>query len=129
MYIRSSKNRVPRKSRRIVAEEEVQNGSVSVAPEATELVFETEDVAELLAEVTGNDVEVVADENEITFTVGDTDYTVESEGGEEVLEASTKVVRGKAIRANTQRAKRNPVSASRSTNRTPNGRPMRRIPR
>ena len=81
-------------------------GAVEVAPEATELVFEAEDVAQLVAEVTGEDVEVEADENSVVFTVGDYDYTVEPEGTEEILESSTKVLRGKK-----------PVSASSKTRR------------
>lgn len=129
MYIRSSKNR--RNGRRIVAEEEVQqNGGaadVSVAPEATELVFEAEDVAELVAEVTGEDVEVVADEDAVTFSVGDTDYTVEAEGQEEILESSRKVLRGKSpVRAGRSAARRT-VSASRNTQN--NGRVVRRTQR
>lgn len=116
MYIRSSKLK-RNNGRRIVAEEEVQTApAAEIAPEATELVFETEDVAELVAEITGEDVEVTADENEVTFTVGDTDFTVEAEGGEEVLEASTSVRRRNAIRANNTRANaRRPVAASRNT--------------
>lgn len=98
MYVRSSTRRG---NRRIYAEDDIQMGEVAVDPEATELVFETEDVAELVAEVTGEDVEVVADEDAVTFTVGDTDYTVEAEGQEEILETSRKVLRGKRpVRAN-----------------------------
>lgn len=129
MYIKSSKTRKP--ARRVVAEEEVNTegtGVVNVDPEATELVFETEDVAELIAEVTGNDVEVVADENEVIFTVGDTDYTVTSEGDEEVLEASTAIRRRNAIRANTQKDVRRNVAASRQPQKN-NGRVVRRITR
>lgn len=97
-----------------------ETGAIEVAPEATELVFETEDVAQLVAEVTGEDVEVEADENSVVFTVGDYDYTVEPEGTEEILEASTKVLRGKKpVKASSRthrqgmRARsRRPVSAS-----------------
>ena len=95
-------------------------GEVEVAPEATELVFETEDVAQLVAEVTGEDVEVEADENSVVFTVGDYDYTVEPEGDEEILESSTKVLCGKksvrassrARRQGTRTRSRRPVGAS-----------------
>lgn len=131
MRIVSSRNR--KGNRRIYAEEEVEvqeQGAVDVDPEATELVFETQDVAELIAEVTGNDVEVVADENEVTFTVGDTDFTVEAEGGEEVLEASTAIRRRNAVRANTRNSAQNRrnVSASRSVPaRRPAGRTVRRV--
>lgn len=128
MYIRSSKNRT-KPARRVVAEEEIDTdtGSVSVDPEATELVFETEDVAELIAEVTGSDVEVVADENEVKFTVGDTDYTVQAEGNEEVLEASTSVIRRNAVRASTRRNPARSVAASRQNQR--NGRVVRNVNR
>lgn len=77
------------------APKDTETGTVEVAPEATELVFEAEDVAQLVAEVTGQDVEVEADENSVVFTVGNYDYTVEPEGTEEILESSTKVLRGK----------------------------------
>ncbi len=124
MYIRSSRSR--KNGRRIVAEEEVQaqggNGEVSVDPEATELVFETEDVAELIAEVTGEDVEAVADEDEVTFTVGDTDYTVSAEGQEEILETSRRIMRGKSPVRASRTASRRPVSASSRTQ----GRTVRR---
>lgn len=74
-------------------EEEYED--VVVDPSATELVFETEDVAQLIAEVTGETVEVEADEDEVVFTVGDADYTVEPEGDEEILETSKKALKGK----------------------------------
>ena len=97
-----------------------ETGAVEVAPEATELVFEATDVAQLVAEVTGEDVEVEADENSVVFTVGDYDYTVEPEGTEEILEASTKALRGKKpVRASSKTRRpgvgtrpRRPVSAS-----------------
>lgn len=120
-YIRSSRNN--RRGRRIVAEEEV--GAVSVAPEATELVFEAEDVAELVAEVTSQDVEVVADEDTVTFTVGDTDYTVESDGQEEIMESTRRSLRGKRpVRASRSiSGRRSPVS------RRSGARTVRRMPR
>ena len=139
MYIKSKKNIKPSTRRIRASEEPIDDqtpaegggeggGSVNVDPEATELVFETEDVAELVAEITGEDVEVVADENEITFTIGDTDYTVEAEGGEEVLEASTSVRRRNAIQASRRAANnRRPVAASRQVNRTPSNKPAGRV--
>ena len=57
-----------RKSRRILSDSEV-----NVAPEASDLLFESEDVAELLAEVTGQVVDVTADSNEVVFSVGEGD--------------------------------------------------------
>ena len=85
-----------------------------VAPEATELLFETEDVAELLAEVTGEDVAVEATDEAVEFTVGEEDvYTVEPEGDEEILEASTRMKRAaKAVKASTK-----PVRARRAVRR------------
>lgn len=101
--------------------EEIEEiGTVEVAPEATELVFEAEDVAQLVAEVTGQDVEVEADEDSVIFTVGDFDYTVEPEGTEEILESSSKVLCGsKSVRASSRARRqgtgarsRRPVDAS-----------------
>ena len=95
-------------------------GTVEVAPEATELVFEAEDVAQLVAEVTGQDVEVEADENSVVFTVGDYDYTVEPEGTEEILESSRKVLKGKkSVSASTRRPARRPGMAARKPARRP----------
>ena len=112
--------------------EEIEEiGTVDVAPEATELVFETEDVAQLVAEVTGEDVEVEADEDSVVFTVGDFDYTVEPEGDEEILESSRKVLRGKKpVRASSRAARarrrgtraRRPVAAG-----TRARRPIRKV--
>lgn len=70
-----------RRRRVIRANEEV------VVPE-TDLLFEAEDVAELVSEITGEDVEVAAEEDAVTFTVGNEEYTVEAEGTEEVVESA-----------------------------------------
>lgn len=87
----------------------------TVAPEATDLLFEAEDVAELVAEVTGEAVEVTVEDDAVTFAVGENEYTVEAEGDEELLEAATnKTFRGKK-----------PVAAS--TNR-PTSRVVRKVP-
>lgn len=80
------------------AEEVVDEGAdaaVDVAPEASELLFEAEDVAELLAEATGEAVEVTVEEDAVTFAVGEDVYTVEPEGNEEILE-SRKIPAGKS---------------------------------
>ena len=87
---------------------EVEDTDVEVSPEATELLFETEDVAQLLAEVTQQPVDVdTADDGEsVEFTVGDDVYTVESEGDEEVLESVRKPFkRKKAIKSSRQMSK------------------------
>ena len=75
---------------------------VDVAPEATDLLFEAEDVAQLVAEVTGEEVAVEAEGDVVEFTVGEDDvYVVEAEGDEEILESVNlaKGRRNKAVRA------------------------------
>lgn len=71
---------------------------VDVAPEASDLLFEAEDVAELVAEVTGEEVAVTVDDEAVTFEVGEDVYTVEPEGDEEILE-STKVKKRNSVKA------------------------------
>ena len=90
--------------RRIVAEDEFDDvqttpdagadtiddeGSVSIDPEATDLLFETDDVAQVIAEVTGEDVDVTVDDEsgEVEFGVGDNVFTVTPEEDTEVLES------------------------------------------
>ena len=87
--------------RRVFAETDVD-----VAPEATELLFEAEDVAELVAEVTGEDVAVDVAENGVEFTVGEDVITVEPEGDEELLEAATSVRRRNKVQASAKARKR-----------------------
>lgn len=108
---------------------------VEVAPEATDLLFEAEDVAELVAEVTGEAVEVTVEDDYVTFAVGDSEYTIESEGDEEILEASRKALKNKRrVSASTSRVgarkagarkagARRQVSASRQT------KPLRKVTR
>lgn len=87
---------------------EVEDTDVEVSPEATELLFETEDVAQLLAEVTQKpvDVDTTDDGESVEFTVGEDVYTVESEGDEEVLESARKPFkRKKAIKSSRQTSK------------------------
>lgn len=87
---------------------EVEDTDVEVSPEATELLFETKDVAQLLAEVTQQpvDVDTTDDGESVEFTVGDDVYTVESEGDEEVLESVRKPFkRKKAIKSSRQISK------------------------
>ena len=74
-----------------------------VAEEAVDLLFETNDVAELIAEVTGEDVDVTADGEVVEFSVGD-----------EMVESSTRV-----------RAK---YRVAASTGRRPAGRTVRKLP-
>lgn len=86
---------------------------VDVAPEASELLFDSEDVARLLAEATDQPVEVTAEEDQVVFAVGDKELTAEPDGDEEVLEAVRKPFRNKRpVKAsNRQRGRR--IEASR----------------
>lgn len=93
----------------VKADEEVEKTpETEVAPEATELLFETEDVAQLLAEVTDEDVTVDVDDDtdEIVFTVADEEYTVAPDGEEELLEASTRIMGKKRVSAASKLRKR-----------------------
>lgn len=113
------------KRSRVVAEEELDTqvgGEAVVEPEASDLLFEAEDVAELVAEITGEDVEVTADEDSVVFAVGDDEYTVEAEGDEEVLEAVRRPLKNKKA----VKASRKPVQATRQATRK--GRVVRRRP-
>ena len=76
---------------RILSKSRAIKSETEIPEEATELLFEAQDVADLVAEVTGEDVEVA---ESATFTVGDTDYTVEAEGTEEVVAEARRVSRG-----------------------------------
>lgn len=94
--------------RRITANEDVD-----VAAEAADLLFETEDVAELLAEVTNEVVEVETDGEDVVFSVGEDVYTVTPEGDEEILESSRRNFRNKrTVSATRKVAKKAPVKAS-----------------
>lgn len=85
------------------AEEEAE---VFVDDAATELLFEAEDVAELIAEVTDSPVDVTVDDDQVVFTVGDDEYTVTPEGDEEIVEQSTKIRRSsKSVRAGREMRK------------------------
>ena len=102
--------------RRITANANPDAGA-TVAPEASDLLFEAEDVADLVAEVTGEPVDVTADDTTVVFAVGEDEYTVEAEGDEEVLEATRRPLRGKRT-----------VAASTNRNLKRNGRAIRRYP-
>ena len=112
---------------RIVAEDEIEVEDVAVEapaedvvvePEASDLLFEAEDVAELLAEVTGDVVVATAEEDVVTFAIGEgetvEEYTVTAEGDEEILEASTRMRKGaRPVKASRRpMARRRPISAS-----------------
>ena len=85
------------KCRRVMAD-------TDVAPEASELLFEAEDVADLVSEVTGEDVDVTADDTSVTFDIGEDSYVVEAEGTEDAVESCTTITRKKkAVSASTNR--------------------------
>lgn len=91
-------------------------GDVNVDAAASELLFEAEDVAELVSEVAGLPVDVTVDEDEVVFTVGDDEYTVTPEGDEEIVEQSRRMRKSaRSVRAGRQMARRpaRRVSASR----------------
>lgn len=95
--IKASNARINRRRAIRASEDEEMNADagVNVDPEASDLLFEAEDVAELIAEVTGKDVAVTAEEDSVVFEVGDDQFTVDAEGDEEILEATRKPLRGK----------------------------------
>ena len=112
MKITASK-KAPRKVRAaksirkaVRANDEVEDVTVEVEPEATELLFETQDVADLLAEATGEDVTAEVNEDAVEFTVGEETLVAEPEGDEEILE-SRKVMK-KSVRA-SRRAGHRPM--------------------
>ena len=72
----------------IRAEEEID-----IDTEAADILFETEDVAQLVAEVTGDAVEVSTDDTtgDVTFVVGDDEYTVTPEEDVELVESCSRL--------------------------------------
>ena len=121
------------KSRKVTAAEDVVDdiddiddmgdmgdmGEISIEPEATDLLFEAEDVAELLAEVTGSPVDVSADGSVVSFDIGDETYTIEAEGDEEIVESSTRIMSSKRIVAPSKTIKRGSIAAGRTVKQLP----------
>lgn len=103
--------------RKITAAEEVEEVEVEVAPEATDILFEAEDVAELLAEVTEQVVEVNVDGDDVVFNVGEDEFVVTPDEDAELVETSTKTMK-RAVRANRRAGRKverkAPVAASRA---------------
>lgn len=89
------------------------NTEVEVAPEAAELLFEAQDVADLIAAVTEEEVQVESEGEEVVFTVGEDEFTVAPEGDEEVLES----VRTRKAPVNANRAAKRVVRPSRRARR------------
>ena len=97
-----------------IIDDEVESAPVEVAPEASDLLFEAEDVAELVAEITGQDVSVTAEDDVVTFEVGDDSFAVEAEGDEEILESTRRPLKGKApVKASKRVAARRAARARR----------------
>jgi hypothetical protein len=106
-----------RKFRSVRADEDIDidiqedmpaEGGATVAPEATDMLFEAEDVAELVAEVSGQEVTVEVDDadDSVIFTVGEEEFTVEPDGEEEIVESSRRVLKNsKAVRASRKVAR------------------------
>ena len=118
---------------------ETADGGVDVDDSAYGLLFETEDVAELVAEVTGQEVEVKADDESVVFTIGEDEYTVTPEEDTEVLESVRRPLRGRRRVSASAMAKarrplarrpmaRRPVGASAQLRRPMARRPMVRRP-
>jgi len=87
------------KNRKVTAADEPMEQEMLDEVDAvdTDLLFEASDVAELLAEVTGEAVDVtVQDDGEsVDFAIGEDVFTIKAEGDEEILETSRRSLRGK----------------------------------
>lgn len=98
------------RNRKVTAADEPMEEEVldDVAVEETDLLFEAADVAELLAEVTGESVDVtVQDDGEsVDFAIGDDVYTIQAEGDEEILETSRRALAGKRTVSASSRTRR-----------------------
>lgn len=108
--VKASRRTANRRARSIRANEEMEvedvDAEVSVEADAASLLFEAEDVAELVAEVTGEDVNVTTDDDVVVFEIGDDEFTVEADGDEEILESSRKALKGKtAVKASRRVAR------------------------
>lgn len=112
------------KKRKVTAADEATEPNMPEVPEVpdevdaaeTDLLFEASDVAELLAEVTGEAVDVtVQDDGEsVDFAIGDDVFTIQAEGDEEILETSRRSLRGKRpVAASRRPAARRPAARGR----------------
>lgn len=89
--VEASKSALANRRKRIMANEEAEADAV-VEQEAIGLLFEAQDVADLVSEITETPVEVTVDkDDQVVFTVGEDVFTVEAEGTEEMVEASRRV--------------------------------------
>lgn len=99
--------------RKITAAEEVL--PVEVAPEATEILFEAEDVAELVAEITEEVVEVAVEGEDVVFNVGEDEFVVTPDEDLELVETSQKAMK-QQVKASKKPARRR-VASSRAVRR------------
>lgn len=119
--------------RRILADDDIEEMDVPEMDDTVEtaLLFEAEDVAELLREVTGKDVDMDADEGVVNFIIDDETFTITPPANTEVVESSTRHRRSRSIRANSARRGRSiransyRSSASRTTLGRSRGRRLR----
>lgn len=107
----------------IPADVDVEEAEVTIDDAATELLFEAEDVAELISEISGEPVDVTVDDDEVVFAVGEDEYTVTPEGDEEVVEDSIRFRKdAKKVAASRKMPARRPsarrVAASRRVSAT-----------
>jgi hypothetical protein len=116
--LRTAPRAIRASRRRIRAGEDIEDVEVDApvedaSVEESELLFEAEDVAELIAEITEQPVDVTTDTDtdEVVFTVGEDEYTITPEGDEEVVEESRKIRSARKVSASRRAARR--VSASR----------------
>ena len=105
---------------------------VDVTPEASDLLFETEDVAQLVAEITGEDVEVTTSDDDeddaVTFTVGDQDFTVQPD--EDMEEVTTAIRIHKPVVKAARNIRRTRTAIKSNTNmRSKSHKAIRRITR
>lgn len=113
--------------RRPVVAEETLDVKMDIPEESmdapTELLFEATDVADLIAEITGEEVEMDMDDDVVVYRVGEDEYTIEPEGDEEILEAVRKPFKNRRTVAANRRpaapAKKKPVAASKKPVRVP----------
>ena len=98
-----------------VDDDAADEGGVVVEDSAEGLLFEVQDVAQVIAEITGEEVEVSTDDetDEIEFAVGDSVYTITPDGDEEEVVSSRQISK-RPVRASRVRrgARRRPVKAS-----------------
>lgn len=111
-----------RNKKKIVADDEIMEqpvdqvtDDVDVEPAAAEMLFEAEDVADILAEVTNQPitVEVADDASQCVIGVGDDEFTIDAEDAEVINEdepapaeekpvAESRKIRGKAVKASSK---------------------------